>query len=97
MAASRTDPALKRRGYQPHPLIPVYIPNSNGKLRPLGIPTMKDRAMQALYLLALEPVAECTADRNSYGFRPKRSVADAKQCFAALSSPSSELSGPFVR
>jgi RNA-directed DNA polymerase len=47
---------------------------------------MKDRAMQALYLLALQPIAECTADRNSYGFRPKRSVADAiEQCFAALS------------
>jgi RNA-directed DNA polymerase len=55
-------------------------------MRPLGIPTMKDRAMQALYLLALQPIAECTADWNSYGFRPKRSVADAiEQCFAALS------------
>src|SRR5713101_8429141 len=41
------------------------------------VPTMKDRAMQALYLLALEPIAECTADPNSYGFRPKRSAADA--------------------
>jgi RNA-directed DNA polymerase len=54
-------------------------------MRPLGIPTMKDRAMQALHLLALDPVAETTADKNSYGFRQQRSCADAiEQCFLAL-------------
>ena len=67
---------LKRRGYKPHPLKRVNIKKSNGKLRPLGIPTMKDRAMQALYLLALEPVSETTADSNSYGFRKERSTGD---------------------
>ena len=77
--------SLKRRGYQPLPLRRIYIPKSNNQLRPLGIPAMRDRAMQALYLLALEPISETTADNNSYGFRPERSTADAiEQCFNVL-------------
>ena len=71
--------SLKKSGYKSSPLRRVEIPKKNGKKRKLGIPTMKDRAMQALYLLALEPVSETTADPNSYGFRPERATADARE------------------
>ena len=79
--------ALRQRGYRALPLRRIYIPKTDGtgRQRPLSIPTMHDRAMQALYLLALDPIAETLGDPNSYGFRRERSTADAiEQCFNVL-------------
>ena len=68
---------LNRRGYAPLPLKRIFIPKCDGSKRPLGIPTMKDRAMQTLYKFALEPIAEVTGDIHSFGFRADCSAKDA--------------------
>ena len=90
---SRMNAALKLsdKKYKAEPLKRVYIPKpGTDKKRPLSIPTMYDRAMQALYALSLSPVAEATADPCSFGFRKYRSAQDACQyAFICLSHKNS--------
>jgi len=89
---------LTDKKYVAKPLKRIYIEKyGSKKKRPLGIPTMYDRAMQSLYALALEPIAEATGDRTSFGFRKYRSTHDACEqvflCMCKKTSPEWVLEG----
>ena len=81
------DDLMKNQDWKPKPVKRVYVAKKNGKLRPLGIPTIRDRCLQAIVKNALEPCWEAQLEGTSYGFRPGRSPHDAVEKIYISTTP----------